>query len=84
MVFYYCDDLSILIRAPTAENLLKKSQKIFTDFKHWCDQKDMKADPEKSKFVLLFRTKQTLDRVKHHFPDILNKFLEELSSEGHF
>ena len=72
MVFYYADDLSILIRAPTAEGLLKKSQKIFENFKEWCEQKNMKADPEKSKFMLLGRTKQTLDRVKHHFPDILD------------
>ena len=32
----------------------------------------MTADPEKTKFMLLFRTKQTLDKVKHHFPAILD------------
>ena len=63
MVFYYCDDLSILIRTPTAEDLIKKSQTVFADFKGWCDSKDMKAFPDKSKFMLLFRTKKKVGAI---------------------
>ena len=73
LVFCYADDITILIRAPTAQKLLAKSAEIFADFENWCKSKNMKADPDKTKFMMLFRTEQTLLKVKHLFPSILDQ-----------
>ena len=71
--FYYADDYNLVIRAPTAKKLLEKSKKVFKDFENWCETRNMKADPEKTKFMMLFRTASTLNKVKHLFPAILDK-----------
>jgi len=81
--FYYADDYNLVIRAPTAEKLMEKSKVVFKEFENWCATRNMKADPKKTKFMMLFRTTATLNKVKHRFPAILSEnFVQKMRVLG--
>ena len=69
-VMVFCDDLSILVRSPTPDGLMKTTQKILNHFQEWLKTRDLECEPSKSKFCMFFRTKSTVQKYWDLLPSL--------------
>ena len=61
-IYKFADDCTILIQAKSVEELRSSAENIWKNFEKWLKSKDMACEPSKSSFMVLNRTKATIDK----------------------
>ena len=69
-VYKFADDCTILIHAKTVEEVKSATEVVWADFEKWLKSKDMACEPSKSSFMILNKTKPTIEK---HFDKVTVK-----------
>ena len=69
-VYKFADDCTILVHAKTVEKVRSVAENVWENFEKWLKSQDMACEPSKSSFMVLNKTKTTVDK---HFDQVLVK-----------